>query len=173
MQSALRSGPDRDGSQAVDARRPLPEGFEHAGYEPFGLLLFRARVQTFVCTVYDPHRGTNGGAIVNLDRYWIQALPAADLRVRVRTGGRPLQHYAVILECRVSGFRPRWRAIYMIDNHRGICHMHRYHGATKLGPERFPAGVGLATNEQLANAIRHMIERHGAIFAGWRRRSRS
>ncbi len=110
---------------------------------------------------------------MNLDRYWIQRLPGADMRVFVRTGGRPILHYAVILECRVSGLGPRWRAIYMIDNHMGICHMHRYNGKTKLGPERFPAGAGLATNEQLANAIQHMIEHHGAIFEGWHRRSRS
>jgi hypothetical protein len=115
----------------------------------------------------------NAGAIVNLDRYWIQALPGADMRVLVRTGGRPILRYAVILECRVSGFRPRWRTIYMIDNHMGICHMHRYDGATKLDPAPFSAGVGLATNEQLANAIRHMIEHHGAIFDGWHRRSRA
>lgn len=110
---------------------------------------------------------------MKLNRYWIQALPVADLRVLVRTGGRPIRHYAVILERRVTGLRPRWRAIYMIDNHLGTCHMHRYDGETKLDPEFFPAGVGLATNEQLANAIQHMIEHHGAIFDGWHRRSRS
>jgi hypothetical protein len=110
---------------------------------------------------------------VNLERHWIQALPVADLRVLVRTGGRPIQDYAVILERRVSGLRPRWRAICMIDNHMGTCHLHRYDWETKLGSEPFLAGVGLATNEQLANAIRHMIEHHSAIFEGWHRRSSS
>lgn len=110
---------------------------------------------------------------MNLNRYWIQALPAADLRVLVRTGGRPIRHYAVILERRVPGLRPRWRAIYMIDNHLGTCHLHRYDGEAKLEPEPFSVGVGLATNEQLTNAIRHMIEHHSAISDGWHRRSRS
>ncbi len=110
---------------------------------------------------------------MNLDRYWIQALPAPDLRVLVRTGGRPVGHYAVILERRVSGLRPGWRAIRMVDNHLGACHMHRYDGETKLDPEPFPAGDRLATNEQLAYAVQHMIEHHGAIFDGWHRRSGS
>ncbi len=110
---------------------------------------------------------------MNLERHWIQALPVADLRVLVRTGGRPMRHYAVVLERRVSALRPRWRAIYMIDNHMGTCHLHRYHGETKFDPEPFLAGVGLATNEQLPNAIRHITEHHSAIFDGWHRRSRS
>src|ERR1700722_2622691 len=105
------------------------------------------------------------------DRDWLQVLPAPDLRGLVRTGGRPIQHYAVILERRLSGLRPRWRAVCIIDNHLDTCHMHRYHGETKLDPELFAAGTGLATNEQLANAIRHMVEHHQAIFDGWRRRS--
>lgn len=110
---------------------------------------------------------------MNLDRYWIQALPVADLRVLVRAGGRPIQHYAVILERRVSGLRPRWRAICLIDNHLDTCHMHRYDGEDKLDPEPFSMGAGLATNEQLANAIKHMIEHHSAILDGWHRRSAS
>lgn len=108
---------------------------------------------------------------MNFDRHWIQALPTADLRVLVRTGGRPIQNYAVILERRRSGIRPRWRAIYMIDNHLDTCHMHRYHGDIKLDPEPFVPGTGLTTNEQLANAIYHMIEHHQAMFDGWHRRS--
>lgn len=110
---------------------------------------------------------------MNFDRYWIQALPNADMRVLVRTGGRPIQHYAVILERRISGLRPRWRAICMVDNHLDICHMHRYHGDVKLDPEPFRPGAGLTRNAQLANAIRHMIEHHRAIFDGWHGRSES
>lgn len=105
------------------------------------------------------------------DRYWIQALPSTDLRVRVRTGGRPVARYAVILERRLSGFRPRWRAIYMIDNHLDACHRHRYDGDHKLDPEPFRAGDGVTINEQLANAIRYMVEHHASIFDGWHRRS--
>ena len=107
---------------------------------------------------------------MNFERNWIQALPTADLRVLVRTGGRPIRHYAVILERRRSGIRPRWRAICMIDNHLDTCHMHRYDGTTKLDPEPFQAGAGLTTNEQLANAIRHMVDHHQAMFDGWHRR---
>jgi hypothetical protein len=107
---------------------------------------------------------------MDFDRYWIQALPATDLRVLVRTGGRPIKDYAVILERRRSGIRPRWRAICVIDNHLDTCHMHRYNGNTRLDPEPFIAGAGLTTNEQLANAIRHMVEHHQAMFDGWHRR---
>jgi hypothetical protein len=61
----------------------------------------------------------------------------------------------------------------MIDNHLDTCHMHRYDGDTKLDPEPFSAGVGLATNEQLANAIHHMVGHYSAISDGWHRRSSS
>jgi hypothetical protein len=108
---------------------------------------------------------------MNFDRDWIQALPAADLRILVRTGGRPIEHYAVILERRMSGIRPRWRAICLIDNHMGACHMHRYDGKHKLDPRPFQAAEGLAINEQLANAIKHMAEHHSSIFDGWQRRN--
>jgi hypothetical protein len=106
---------------------------------------------------------------MDFDRDWIQVLPTPDLRVLVRTGGRPIRRYAVVLERRLSGLRPRWRAIFLIDNHLDTCHMHRYHGDSKLDAEPFAAG--LATTEQLANAIRHMVEHHQAIFDGWQRRS--
>jgi hypothetical protein len=59
----------------------------------------------------------------------------------------------------------------MIDNHLDTCHMHRYDGESKRDPELFAAGIGLATTEQLANAIRHMVDHHHAIFDGWARRS--
>jgi hypothetical protein len=108
---------------------------------------------------------------MDFDRDWIQVLQTPDLRVLVRTGGGPIRNYAVILERRLSGLRPRWRAICMIDNHLDTCHMHRYHRDRKLDPEPFAAGMGLATNAQLANAIRHMVEHHQAIFEGWQRRS--
>lgn len=108
---------------------------------------------------------------MHFDRDWIQALPTADLRILVRTGGRPIQHYAVILERQVSGMRPRWRAICLVDNHMDAAHMHRYDGKRKLDPERFEAGAGLTVNEQLANAIKHMVEHHCAIFDGWRGRN--
>lgn len=108
---------------------------------------------------------------MNFDRDWVQVLPTPDLRVLVRTGGRPIRQYAVVLERRLSGLRPRWRAICLIDNHLDTCHMHRYYGESKLEAEPFAAGVGLATTEQLANAIRHMVEHHQAIFDGWQRRS--
>ncbi len=93
------------------------------------------------------------------------------MRILVRTGGRPVRHYAVVLQRRVSGIRPRWRAICLIDNHMGACHMHRYDGKGKLDPQPFQAGAGLSINEQLANAIKHMVEHHGAIFDGWQKRS--
>jgi hypothetical protein len=51
--------------------------------------------------------------------------------------------------------------------------MHRYDGEDKLDPVPFSTGAGLATNEQLANAIEHMIEHHSAILDGWHRRSAS
>jgi len=51
------------------------------------------------------------------------------------------------------------------------CHMHRYHGATKVAPETFDPGAGVAINEQLPIAIRHMIEHHRAIYEAWHRRS--
>jgi hypothetical protein len=108
---------------------------------------------------------------MDFEREWIQALPSPDLRVLVRTGGRPIRDYAVVLERRISGLRPRWRAICMIDNHLDTCHMHRYDGDTRLASEPFVAGAGLSTNEQLTIAIRHMVERHSAIFDGWHRRS--
>lgn len=108
---------------------------------------------------------------MNFERDWIQALPTADLRVLVRTSGRPIRHYAVILERRVSGIRPRWRAICLIDNHTDMCHMHRYDGKRKLDPQPFPAATSLTINEQLANAIEHMVEHHSAIFDGWQKRS--
>jgi hypothetical protein len=107
---------------------------------------------------------------MRFDREWIRTLSTADLRVRIRTGGRPTHDYAVILERRLSGLRPRWRAIFLIDNHMDVCHLHRYHGDTKLNAEAFPAGEGLAVNEQLPKAIEHIIEHHDAIFDGWRRR---
>jgi hypothetical protein len=55
-------------------------------------------------------------------------LSRPDGRILVRTGGRPIKEYAVMLQVQ---FGERWRTIRLIDNHLDQHHVHRYDGLVK------------------------------------------
>lgn len=92
---------------------------------------------------------------------FVRILPNGTARVLVRTGGRPIEHYAVMLQVIIDG---EWATVRLIDNHLDQHHMHRYHGEVKDDPERFAHG---AVNEVIPQAIRYLSDHHEAIIRSW------
>jgi hypothetical protein len=87
---------------------------------------------------------------------------AADARVLVELDGRPLEHYAVMLQLRIEG---RWQTIRLFDNAHGDHDMHRYTEAEKQPAERFAEGT---VSEVAPMAIRYLIDHWEAIAESWK-----
>lgn len=86
---------------------------------------------------------------------------APDARIYVDLEGRPLEHYAVMLQLRVDG---SWQTIRLLDNAHGDHDMHRYTGSEKQPAERFADG---AVGEVVPMAIRYLIDHWEAIARSW------
>ncbi len=57
---------------------------------------------------------------------------SANARILVELDGRPMEHYAVMLQLRIEG---EWQTIRLLDNAHGDHDMHRYTGAEKQTAE--------------------------------------
>jgi hypothetical protein len=100
---------------------------------------------------------------MQFDREFDIPLDRADARILLRTGGRPVGAYAVLLQLEVGG---RWTTIRLIDNHLDEHHMHRYDGPSKRQPgERFAIGK---INEVLPKAIEHLAAAANSIIDSWK-----
>jgi hypothetical protein len=82
-------------------------------------------------------------------------------RILFRSGGRPIDHYAVMLQVEIDG---EWHTVRLIDNHLDQHHMHRYDGHQKGGPEHFAHGT---VNEVIPQAIRYMRDHFQPIIDSW------
>jgi hypothetical protein len=83
------------------------------------------------------------------------------VRILFRSGGRPIDHYAVMLQVAVDD---EWRTVRLIDNHLDYHHMHRYDGHEKGDPEHFAHGT---VNEVIPQAIRYMRDHFQPIIHSW------
>lgn len=83
------------------------------------------------------------------------------VRILFRSGGRPIDHYAVMLQVAVDD---EWRTVRLVDNHLDQHHMHRYHGQEKGDPEHFAHGT---VNEVIPQAIRYMRDHFEPIIHSW------
>lgn len=87
---------------------------------------------------------------------------ADNARILVEFEGRPLEHYAIMLQLQIEG---RWQTIRLLDNAHGDHDMHRYTGSEKQVAERFAEG---AVNEVAPQAIDYLIDHWEAIADSWR-----
>ncbi len=94
------------------------------------------------------------------ERSWIRPI-AAEVRVVVRTRGRPVSRYAVTLEVLRTG---QWQTVQLLDNAHGQHDIHRYTGGAKQPAERFMEG---ALNDVLPEAIRYLVNHWEAIVRAW------
>jgi len=83
------------------------------------------------------------------------------VRILFRSGGRPIDHYAVMLQVEFDG---EWSTVRLIDNHLDHHHMHRYDGGEKSDPEHFAHGT---VNEVIPQAIRYMRDHCQPIIDSW------
>jgi hypothetical protein len=89
--------------------------------------------------------------------------PIADeARVLIVFEGRPLEHYAIMLQLHVEG---SWQTIRLLDNAHGDHDMHRYTGTEKQPAERFAEGP---VNEVAPQAINYLVRHWKAIAESWR-----
>jgi hypothetical protein len=89
-------------------------------------------------------------------------LLAADARLLVELEGRPLAHYAVMLQLRIGG---RWQTVRLLDNAHDHHDMHRYTGTEKQPAERFAEGP---VSEVVPLTIRYLIDHWEAIARSWK-----
>ncbi len=102
---------------------------------------------------------------MRFDREFEIPLDRADARILVRTGGRPMHEYAVMLQLLLG---ESWHTIRLIDNHLGEHHVHRYDGSHKRAPgERFASGEPRTV---LPQAIRHLFTTADAAIESWMRK---
>lgn len=87
---------------------------------------------------------------------------SASVRVLVRTEGRPLEGYAVMLQVRADA---GWQTIQLFDNAHGQHDLHQYTGNEKQPAERFMEG---AARDVVPVAIKHLIDHWEAIIEAWK-----
>jgi hypothetical protein len=87
---------------------------------------------------------------------------ADGVRVHVVFEGRPLEHYAIMLQLRIEG---RWQTIRLLDNAHGDHDMHRYTGTVKQPAERFAEGP---VNEVAPQAIAYLVKHWKSIAESWK-----
>ncbi|MGN6371975.1 MAG: hypothetical protein ACTHM1_03160 [Solirubrobacteraceae bacterium] len=98
---------------------------------------------------------------MEFDREWIVPLEREGARILVRHGGRPLTHYAAMLQILRAR---RWQTIRLIDNAHDAHHMHRYTGHVKQEAVSF--GVG-DPHDVLPKAIAYLIRASDSIIESW------
>lgn len=87
---------------------------------------------------------------------------SANVRILVELDGRPMEHYAVMLQLRIEG---EWQTIRLLDNAHGDHDMHRYTGAEKQPAEPFEEGEA---KEVAPKAIRYLTDHWEAIAESWK-----
>ncbi len=98
---------------------------------------------------------------MEFDREWVVPLEREQARILVRHGGRPMTHYAAMLQIMVDG---QWHTIRLIDNAHDTHHMHRYTGDLKQDAVRF--GVG-DPRGVLPRAVAYLVRASDSIIESW------
>lgn len=98
---------------------------------------------------------------MEFDREWVVPLEREDARLLVRHGGRPLTHYAAMLQIVWNG---HWHTIRLIDNAHDVHHMHRYIGDVKQDAVSF--GVG-DPRDVLPKAVAYLMRAARSIIESW------
>ncbi|HTR72945.1 MAG TPA: hypothetical protein VMG80_05050 [Solirubrobacteraceae bacterium] len=99
---------------------------------------------------------------MEFDREWIVPFEREDARILVRHGGRPVTHYAAMLQILRDG---RWHTIRLIDNAHDAHHMHRYAGDVKQDAVSFASGDA---REVLPKAVAYLVRASNSIIESWR-----
>lgn len=98
---------------------------------------------------------------MEFDHEWTVPLEREGVRILVRHGGRPMTHYAAMLQILHDG---QWRTIRLIDNAHDTHHMHRYAGDLKRDAVSFGAGD---PRDVLPKAVAYLIRASGSIIESW------
>jgi len=86
---------------------------------------------------------------------------AENARILVEREGKPVQHYAVMLQLRAEGV---WQTIHLLDNAHGQHDLHRYTGREKQPAERFADG---SVRQVMPKAIGYLISNWKGIARSW------
>jgi hypothetical protein len=98
---------------------------------------------------------------MEFDREWIVPLEREGVRILVRHGGRPVTHYAAMLQILRDG---QWHTIRLIDNAHDAHHMHRHAGDLKQDAVPFEAG---SPRDVLPKAVAYLMRASSSIIESW------
>lgn len=98
---------------------------------------------------------------MEFDREWIVPLERKGARILVRHGGRPVTHYAAMLQVLQDG---QWHTIRLIDNAHEVHHMHRYAGNLKQDAVLFGSGD---PRDVLPKAVAYLVRASRSIIESW------
>jgi Ser/Thr protein kinase RdoA (MazF antagonist) len=100
---------------------------------------------------------------MEFEREWTVPLEREDGRILVRHAGRPVAHYAAMLQVLRAG---RWHTIRLIDNVHDKHHMHRYTGSVKQDAVSFEVGD---PRDVLPKAVAYLVRASNSIIESWKR----